>query len=42
MILKTKQRFKIKMNNGLTEEIFKTALSPSYDKRLQSIDSVET
>ena len=41
-ILKTKQRFNSKGHKVLTEEINKTALSSNDDKRMQSIDSIET
>ena len=40
--LKTQQRLKSKRNNVFTEEIKKTALSSNDDKRMQSIDSIET
>ena len=39
---KTQQRFKNKWYNGFTEEINKIALSSIDDKRMQSIDSIET
>ena len=42
LILKTKQRFKSERHNVFTEEINKIALSSNDDKRLQSIDSIET
>ena len=42
LILKTQQRFKSKRHNIFTEEINKIALSSNNDKRMQSIDSVET
>ena len=41
-ILKTKQRFKFERHNVFTEVIKKTALSTNDDKRIQSIDSIET
>ena len=41
-ILKTQQRFKSERHNVFTEEINKIALSSSDDKRMQSIDSIET
>ena len=41
-ILKTQQRFKSERHNVFTEEINKIALSSNYDKRMQSIDSIET
>ena len=40
--LKTQQRLKSKRNNVVIEEIKKTALSSNDDKRMQSIDSIET
>ena len=42
IILKTHQRFKSVMHNGFTEEINIIALSSNDDKRIQSIDSIET
>ena len=36
------QRFKSERHNVFTEEITKTALGSNYDKRVQSIDSIET
>ena len=41
-MLKTQQRFRVEKNNVFTEEINKIALSASYDKSIQSIDSIET
>ena len=41
-ILKILQRFKSERHNVFTEEINKTALSSNDDKRMQSIDSIET
>ena len=41
-ILKTQPRFKSERHNNFTEEINKTALSSNDDKRIQSIDSIET
>ena len=41
-ILKTQQRFKSERHNVFTEEINKIALSSNNDKRMQSIDSIET
>ena len=42
-ILKIQQRFKSERRNVFTEEINKTAaLSSNDDKRMQSIDSIET
>ena len=42
LILKTQQRFKSERHNVFTEEINKIALSSNDDKRMQSIDSIET
>ena len=42
LILQTQQRFKSERHNLLTEEINKIALSSNDDKRMQSIDSIET
>ena len=42
LILKTEQRFKIERHNVFTEEINKIALSSSGDKRMHSIDLIET
>ena len=42
LILKTQQRFKSERQNVFTEEINKIALSSDDDKRMQSIDSIET
>ena len=42
LILKTQQRFKSERHNDFTEVINKIALSSSDDKRMQSIDSIET
>ena len=41
-ILKIPERFKSERHNVFTEEINKIALSLNDDKRMQSIDSVET
>ena len=41
-ILKTQQRLKSERYNVSTEEINKTALSSNDDKRMESIDSIET
>ena len=38
----TQQRFKSEKHNIFTEEINKIALSSNNDKRIQSIDSIET
>ena len=42
LILTAQQRFKSERHNLFTEAINKIALSSSYDKRMQSIDSIET
>ena len=42
MLLKSKQRFRSERHNVFTEEIRKIALSSNDDKRMKSIDSVET
>ena len=42
VILKTQQRFRSEKHNVFTEEINKIALSSNDDKRMQSIDSIET
>ena len=42
MILKTQPRFKSEKHNVFIEEINKIALSLNDDKRMQSIDSIET
>ena len=42
LILKTQQGFKSERHNILTEVINKIALSSSDDRRMQSIDSIET
>ena len=42
VILKTQQRFKSERHTVFTEEINKIALSSNDDKRMQSIDSIET
>ena len=42
LILKTQQRFKSERHNVFTEEINKISLSSIDDKRMQSIDSIET
>ena len=41
-ILKAQQKFKNKRHNVFTKEINKIALSSNDDKRMQSIDSIET
>ena len=40
--LKTQQRFKCERHNIFTEEINKILLSSNDDKRMQSIDWIET
>ena len=42
LILTTQQRFKSERHNLFTEAINKITLSSSYDKRMQSVDSIET
>ena len=42
LILKTQQKFKSERHTVFTEEINKIALSSNDDKRMQSIDSIET
>ena len=42
LILKTQQRFKSERHTVFTEEINKIALGSNDDKRLQSVDSIET
>ena len=41
-ILKTQQRFESERYNVFTEEINKITLSLNHDKRIQSIDLIET
>ena len=41
-MLQTQKRFKSERYNVFTEEINKIALSSNDDKRMQSIDSMET
>ena len=41
-MLKTQQRFISERRNVFTEEINKIALSSNDDKRMQSIDLIET
>ena len=41
-ILKVQQRFKSERDNVFTEETNKIALSSNDNKRIQSIDSIET
>ena len=42
LILKTQQRFKSENHNLFIEKINKITLSLSDDKRMQSMDSIET
>ena len=42
IILKSKQRFKIKAHNVYTEEVNKIALRSNDDKRLQTFDVITT
>ena len=42
LILKTQQRFRNEKCNVFAEEIDKITLSSNDDKRIQSIDSIET
>ena len=42
VLLKTQQRFKSESHNVFTEETNKIDLSSNYNKRMQSIDSIET
>ena len=42
LIIKTQQRFKSERHNVFTEKINQIALSSNDDKRMQSIDSIET
>ena len=42
MILKSQQRFRRKRPNIFIEDAKKIALSATYDKRIQFIDSIET
>ena len=42
ILLKSQLRFGSKKHNVFTEEVNKTALSTNDDKRIQSIDSIET
>ena len=42
LILKTQQRFKSEEHNAFAEEINKIDLSSNDDKRMQSIDLIET
>ena len=42
LILKSQKRFRSEEHNVFTEEVNKIALSANEDKRIKSIDSVET
>ena len=42
LLLKTQQRFKSERHNAFTEKINKIALNSNDDKRIQSLDSIET
>ena len=42
LVLKPQQRFKSERHNIFSEEINKIALSSNDDKRIQSIDLIET
>ena len=42
LILKTQQRFTSERHNVFTKEINKISLSLNHDKRIQSIDLIET
>ena len=42
MILKSQQRFRIEKRNVFTEKIDKIALKANDDKRIQSVNSIET
>ena len=42
LMVETQQRFKSERHNLFTEEINKITLGPDDDKRMQSIDSIET
>ena len=42
LILKSQQRFRGEKHNVFTEQVNNIALSPNDDKRIYSIDSVET
>ena len=42
LILKSQQRFRSEKPNVFTGEVSKTALSANNDKRIHSLDSVET
>ena len=42
LILKSQQRFRREKQSVFTEEVNKIALSANDDKRMQSIDSIET
>ena len=42
LIIKPQQRFRGERHNVFTEEFNKTALGSNHDRRIQSIDSIET
>ena len=42
LMLKTQQRFKSEKHNVFTEVVNKVALSSNDDKRMRSVDSIET
>ena len=42
MLLKTQQSFRRKKHNVFTEEVNKIALSSNGDKKIQTIDSIES
>ena len=42
IILKSQQKFRSEKHNVSTEEVKKIVLSAKFDKRIQSIDSIET
>ena len=42
LILKSRQRFRSEKHNIFTEEVSKSAWSANDDKKIQSIDSIET
>ena len=42
LILKSKQRFRSEKHNVFTEKVNKIALSAKDDKRIESINSIET
>ena len=42
LMLKPQQKFRTEKQNGFIEKVKKTALTANGDKRIQSIDSIET